>query len=432
MQVSDHFANRLPSAIRSAQIEFAKRKDGVQALNVAIGNVSLPMYPAMVERMKALGRPGSHFSEGVVSYTPTVGLDETREAFVKVIGASGFETSDLLVQITDGGSQAMELVALGLAGEIEGKKRPMLLIDAAYTNYQAMANRVGVRTVSVQRSLGEDGKFSLPSLDEIEAVIKKEKPSVMVVIPYDNPTGQFYKQADLDRLGELVVKHDMWLVSDEAYRELCYSGEKVSSVWGIDEKKVPGIGGRRVSIETVSKVWNACGLRVGALVTDSTELHQKSVAENTASLCTNALGQYVFGAIAHESAKNLKKWFGQQKQYYQPMMEKFEKKMKQLGADIIVSKPEAAIYSVVDVRQLVDKKFEADEFVSWCAREGWVDVKGKKMTLLAAPMRGFYGVASGEENPGRTQMRIAFVLSPQKMELVPELLVRLLDKYLGK
>ena len=144
--LSAHFAGRKPSVIRLAQIEFARRTDTVEAINVAIGNVSLPMHPAMIERLRTAGEPGSPFADGVVQYTATVGREETNQAFKNVIAASGFPTDLLHGQITDGGSQAMELVVVGCCGPAGSDESPLMLIDAAYTNYKSFADRLGRRT----------------------------------------------------------------------------------------------------------------------------------------------------------------------------------------------------------------------------------------------------------------------------------------------
>jgi aspartate aminotransferase len=420
-ELSELFKKRNPSAIRLAQIEFMKRTDGVDSVNTAIGNVSLPVHPALKVRMADLCSPESPFAESVVKYTATIGLEETRNAFLNIIGSSGFSTDGLKVQVTDGGSQAMELVVLAVCGPAASTEKPLLLIDPAYTNYNAMANRVSRRTISVTRHLQEDGRFSLPDVGEIEKIIKINMPGALVVIPYDNPTGQLYDQESMVLLGRLCVKHNMWLVSDESYRELNYTDQGCTSVWGLTENEVPGIQGRRVSIETSSKVWNACGLRVGALVTDNVELHEKSVAEYTANLCGNAIGQYVFGALAHETHSDLKAWYRKQREYYKPIMTALNKDLKKELPGIIVSEPDASIYSVVDVRNIAKPGFDARDFVLYCAREGRVEVEGKERTLLVTPMAGFYSISEGEKNPGKTQMRIAFVETPDRMRLVPRL-----------
>jgi aspartate aminotransferase len=372
-ELSEHYRGRLPSVIRMAQIEFMKRKGNIEAVNVAIGNVSLPMHPAMEKRMFELDAETSPFRNGVVKYTPTVGIEETREAFLNIIASSGFSVKGLYPQVTDGGSQAMELVILGACGPAGSDEKPLLLIDAAYTNYPAMARRTGRRTVSVQRTLQENGKFTLPDIEEIERVIETERPGGMVVIPYDNPTGHFCDHETMVMLAELCVQYNLWMISDEAYRELFYVKSKTSSIWGITDKEVYGIEGRRISIETASKVWNACGLRIGALVTDSKEFHDKAVAENTANLCTNAIGQYIFGALAHESHDDLRKWYEQQRVYYKPMISSLNIELKKALPGIIVSSPDASIYSVIDVRNIVPERFDAKDFVLYCASEGSVN-----------------------------------------------------------
>ncbi len=430
-QFSTHFEKIKPSAIRLAQIEFEKRTDSVEAINTAIGNVSLPMHPAMIERMKNLDSETSPFKEGVVRYTTTRGLEETNKAFMNIIAASGFKTEGLFSQITNGGSQAMALVILGVCGDAGTDDRPLLLIDAAYTNYGSFASRLGRKTVSITRTLNEDGSFSLPEFDEIEDLIKKYNPGALVVIPYDNPTGQFYTLDQMKQLAELCVKYDMWIISDEAYRELYYVEGDVSSIWGITEDMVSGITGRRISIESVSKVWNACGARIGALVTDNELFSERSVAENTAELCPPAIEQYIFGALAHEPVEKIQSWFDSQRAYYKQIGSDLISGFKEELPELIVSRPEASIYSVVDVRNITED-FDALDFVTFCASYGACEIDGKKYTLLVAPMAGFYTVKSGEKNPGLTQMRIAYVESLENMRKVPKLFADLLKQYLNK
>lgn len=430
--LSKHIRSRNPSAIRLAGIRFAGRRDGTRALNVAIGNVSLPMHPAMIHRLHGLAAPESPFCEGVVRYTPTVGTDETRRAFLNVLGASGLPTQGLHVLVTDGGSQAMELVTLACCGPAGTTEAPLLLIDAAYPNYKAFAQRLGRATVSFSRLLEDDGRFTLPRPEEIRDLLSRHRPGALVVIPYDNPTGQYYDHPTMVQLARLCVEHDLWMVSDEAYRELYYTGGRPTSIWAISEEEVPGITGRRISIETASKVWNGCGLRIGALVTDNLELHTRCEAENTASLCSNALGQWVFGALAGLSHEELRAWFHQQREYYRPMMEAFAAHTRELVPGVVVGQPSAALYTVVDLRRVVGPDFNAQDFVMWCAEEGAVDLDGEPWTLLLAPMPEFYSALSGADNPGRTQMRVAFVEAPEVMARVPVLLAALLQKYLKR
>jgi aspartate aminotransferase len=430
--LSEHFQTREPSDIRLTQIEFLKRTDQVVAVNTAIGNVSLPMHPAMMKRMFALGSSDSPFRKGVVKYSTTVGEPETNQTFLHLIESAGFSTQGLFAQTTDGGSHAMELAILGLCGPAGSKSKPLLVIDPTYTNYISMAERTGRKLVSVTRHLEEDGKFTLPKLSAIEKVIEEKKPGALLVIPYDNPTGQFFSQETLDELGKLCVKHNLWFLSDEAYREVFYTQEKTSSVWGITEEKVPGIMGRRISLETASKIWNACGLRIGAIITDNQEFHKRAVAENTANLCANVIGQYIFGALLHESKEQLHDWFRKQRSYYHKMAEEVTSGLKKELPELIISSPDASLYTVVDVRNILGSDFEARDFVMYCAREGHVSIKGVKTTLLVATMNGFYLSKPGKPNPGKTQMRIAYVEPPEVMAQVPKLFSHLLRDFQNK
>jgi len=431
MKISKHFQSRNPSAIRLASIEFAKRADvnEVTAINTAIGNVSLPAHPKLVGRLDNMRAKGSPMENGQIMYTATVGLKETNDAVLNIIAASGFDTTKLYSQITNGGSQAMEYILLGTCES--GDAAPVLLIDAAYTNYKAMAQRIKINTVSISRNLGIDGKFSLPNISEIEKVIEEHHPGAMVVIPYDNPTGQFYDHKTMIELGKLCVKYDMAMVSDEAYRELFYVNHDVVSIWGLTNAEVPGIEGNRISIETASKVWNACGLRIGAMVTDNKEYFEKSVNEGTADLCSPTPSQYIFGALAHESKEDLQAWFKKQRDYYFGMMNKATIELKEELPGVIVSSPDASIYSVVDVKNIAKQGFDAKEFVLFCAQEGRIPMDDENYTLLVAPMAGFYS-ARGENNPGNTQMRIAYVPTPEEMKKVPKLFAELFRQYEAK
>ncbi|MBN1900181.1 aminotransferase class I/II-fold pyridoxal phosphate-dependent enzyme [Candidatus Sumerlaeota bacterium] len=430
-ELSEHFKTRKPSAIRLAQIKFMERTDGAQEINTAIGNVTLPMHPAMRDRLFHMDAKESPFKDGVVKYSPTVGYPEANQSFLNIIASSGFDTQGLYSQITDGGSQAMELVVVGTCGNPGTGDKPLLLIDAAYTNYKAMAERTGRATVSVVRRLEENGKFTLPDLEKIEHTIQKYKPNALVVIPYDNPTGHFYDQKTMARLGTLCVKYNMWMISDEAYRELFYIKEKTTSLWGLSEKEIPGIRGRRISIETSSKVWNACGLRIGAIITDNEEFNRRCIAENTANLCPNVIGQYIFGALAHEKREDLQNWYAGLRSYYKDMMTRLTSDLKKLLPGIIVSSPDASIYSVIDVRNIAPEGFDSESFVLYCASEGKVELDGKMTTLLVSPMAGFYNVKKGEKNPGKTQMRIAYVETPENMKKVPGLFAELFEQYLN-
>lgn len=429
-QISNYYANKKPSGVRLANLKYANRTDDVALINGAIGNVSLPMHPKMIERLHNIGQPGSGFEEGVVKYAETSGSPEAKAAFLNMLKQEDFDTSNLQVLVTDGGSLAMEVALLGILGSAGQGDKPLLMFDPAYTNYNSLAQRIGRRTVTITRTLSEEGHFTFPSPDEMEAIIQKEKPGAILVIPYDNPTGQMYDYDILRTIAELCVKYNMWLLSDEAYRGLFYNEEnELVSVWGLTDEEVPGIEGRRLSIETTSKIWNACGLRIGAIITDNPLFYQQAVAEYTNNLCANTIGQYIFGAIAHETKEEIAEWMDHSRSYYKNISQGMHLGFKQLMPELIVSQPQASIYLIVDVRNIVKPGFSSDDFVSYCAEHGSVLLNGVPTTLLMTTMPGFYTLPAGADNPGRTQIRISFVETMDKLHQIPLLFKELLEQY---
>ena len=167
--LSAHFESRMPSDVRLAQMKYEERKVKPQAvINVGIGNVSLPMNPAMINRLFNMDAPDSPFSKGIVRYTTTAGFKETQDAFLNILKCQGFDTEKLQVLVTDGGSTAMELLLLGVCGPAGSDEKPLMVIDPAYTNYISFAERIGRKIVTVTRKMDESGKFSLPEIAEIE------------------------------------------------------------------------------------------------------------------------------------------------------------------------------------------------------------------------------------------------------------------------
>ena len=423
--LSSHFENRLPSAIREAQIIFAQREDKneIQVVNLAIGNVSLPMHPAMQNRLNEMGE--IRFKDGVVKYTPSVGTDEAREAFLNIIGSEGVDTSHLYCMITDGGSQAMELMMLGVCGP--SSEKPLILLDPAYTNYIEFGKRLSIPIVTANREISDDGTFEPLALDEIEKIIAENAPGGLLVIPTDNPTGQFLNQHQLIDLAKICVNHNIWIVSDEAYRQLYYGEDGSSSIWKITEEDVPGITGSRISIESSSKVWNACGLRIGGLVTDNLDFHTKAVSEYTANLCANAIGQEIFGSLAHESHHDLNAWYQRQRDYYSGLIMPLRENLMKEIPGLIVSNPEAAIYFVIDFRNICADTFDSRDFVKYCASRGKVRIDDQEFTLLLAPMNGFYS----DPKKGKTQMRVAMVESKELIDKTATILSGLYSSYLN-
>ena len=424
-KISSHYINRKPSSIRTAQISFNERSDknSIRPINLAIGNVSLPMHPAMIKRMGNLRDKNSPFANGVLRYTSSSGYEETIKAFLNIISYEGIKTSNLNCLITDGGSQAMEIVLLGVCGT--SNNTPIMLLDPAYTNYLEFSKRLSIPIVSVSRYIDDRGNFNTLNFEKINSLIKLKKPNGLVVIPYDNPTGQFINQRDLIKLASICVENKIWLISDEAYRQLYYEGNSSSTIWKITQNEVPHIDGFRISIESASKVWNACGLRIGGLVTDNKTFYNKSVNEYTSNLCANALGQYIFGALADISYDEINLWYLKQRNYYLPLMNSIRDSIIEKIPGVLISKPSAAIYLIIDFKNICKPEFDANDFIQYCAKKGCVKYNKIDYTLLFAPLNEFY---SGDEKV-KTQIRIAIVEKPKYLKLAPIILSELFKEY---
>ncbi len=426
--ISKHFIKREPSAIRNAQILFESRQDcsDVEVINLAIGNISLPMHPAMLSRLKDIGKPGSPFSEGIVQYTKSEGTLECKAAILNSINAELTQdiTKSIHCVITDGGSQAMELMLLGVSGT-QGSE-PILVVDPLYTNYVEFAKRLSTPMVSLERDLNADGSYGGLDMIKIRKKINADKPNGILIIPADNPTGLHMSQNSINEIARVCVEKDIWLISDEAYRNIYFSDSGPSSIWQISDKDVPGIQGRRISIESVSKVWNACGLRIGALVTDNEVMYKKVRSEYTANLCANVIGQYVFGAVGHMSSNEIIEWYSSQRDYYLKVLNRLIKGLKNELPGIILSSPGAAIYIVLDFKNITPSDFNTSKFIEYCSLNGKVRLGNKYYTLLLSPMKGFYNQTS----KGEKQARIAIVEPESKMKIVPQMLSLLLENYL--
>ena len=426
-RISEHYQNREPSAIRKAQILFnvRKDKDQINVINLAIGNISLPMHPIMIDAMASITKKESPFSDGIVKYTPSIGSTDCQNAIIHSIDAEldNRKLDRVKCVITDGGSQAMELMLLGVCGPSSAK--PILFIDPTYTNYIEFCKRLSIPYVISSRKIRSDGSFTGININEITEIIDRCNPSGIVIIPGDNPTGQLISQSEIFEIANICVEKDIWLISDEAYRSLYYTESGLASIWALNDQELPGISGRRISIESASKIWNACGLRIGSLVTDNEVFHEKVVSEYTANLCANAIGQYIFSSILKLPKHEIRTWFKNQRNYYRNLMLELRRNLLEKIPNLIVTKPESALYFVIDFKMIFDRKFNIEEFIEYCATKGKSRINNNDYTILLAPMTGFYD----NRTDGITQARIAIVESENSMKIVPDILLNLINNY---
>ncbi len=435
---SNFFNKVRPSGLRLAQTIFEKRvekdlknnKSPIEAINVAIGSVSLKTHPKLLERF--LNPKDKNLIEGIWRYGETPGTKKANEVFIKIIKA--FLPDDinpaLYSVVQEGGSAVMRTVILGVCGDAGSDERPLLVMNPTYTNYKAVADETGRKIVSVPRALDRKGNFSNVAIKEIEEAIKKYNPGGLLIIPYDNPSGQLMRQKTINEYARLCLENNMFIISDEAYRGLYYVDEEPPTIWKVTNKDVPGIEEAkiRISIESLSKTFNACGLRMGALVTDNKDFRDKASYTNTTYLCPSSISQHIIEALYDETKEDILNWIKKLRDYYNEILKELYEGFQKHLPGVIMSQPEASIYTVLDVREIAKPNFDAEDFVMFCAERGEVEIDGKRMTLLVSPMWGFYNVLEGR-NPGHTQMRIACVAPKEKMKYVPELFAKLFKQY---
>lgn len=422
--LSGYYQSLQPSPLRGAREIALRRKDRVEIIDTSIGSVSLPTHPAIQKRMEQFKHC---FSNGAIPYTSTAGTEEAKSALINIYAAMGVDISNLQIQITSGGSLAMQYGMLGICDQTKA----LIGFSPLYANYLSYGERFRILVKTLPRILTEEGRFTMPDIGEIEKFLQKEEPSALLVIPADNPSGAYFDQDKLVDLAKLCVRYNLWLVSDEAYFGLAYTAkENPSSIWRITDQQVPGIKGRRVGIHSASKNMNACGLRIGAMITDSEELAEKAINCASADLCAGIVDQYLFGALAEVSKENIRSFLADLRTYYEKMLWGFRNKLLTLEPNLIVSQPEASIYEVVDFSNVAPKGFRALDFINWAAKEGKVMIKGKPYIMIGAPMSGFYQPKQGEVNPGDRQIRVAFVRNNEEMLLGAEVLARQFETYL--
>ncbi len=436
---SNFFNNIKPSGLRMAQTVFEKRsqndiengKTPIEAINVAIGSVSLKTHPKLLERY--LNPQDETLIKGIWRYGETPGTKKANDVFIKIIYAFLPKNArpKLYSIVQEGGSAVMRTVFLGVCGDAGKDNRPLLVMNPTYTNYKAVSDELGRKIVSVPRALDRHGNFTHITVEEIEKAVKKYKPGALLIIPYDNPSGQLMRQKTINEYARICLKNSMFLVSDEAYRGLYYVEEDAPTIWKVTNKDVPGIEEAqiRISVESLSKTFNSCGLRMGAMVTDNELFRNRASAANTTYLCPSSIDQHIIEVLYDEKEEDILEWIASLKNYYKNVLEKLYKEFQNELPGLIMSRPEASIYTVLDVREIAKPGFDAEDFVMFCSEKGEVNIDGKRMTLLVSPMWGFYNVLEESKNPGKTQMRIACVEPEDKMDIVPYLFAELFKQY---
>jgi len=337
----------------------------------------------------------------VLPYGHSAGLWEYRDQLVRYYARHDVElTSDEIV-VTTGGSEAILFALLAVADPGD----EVVIPEPFYTNYLGFAMEAGVHVVPVTCSI-EDG-FALPPTEEIAAKITPRTRAVMICSP-NNPTGYVYTAEELLALRDLARKHDLFLLSDEVYREFTFDGTAAKSVLTLD-----GIADRAIMLDSISKRYSACGARLGCVVTKNREILDACLRMGQARLCPPTMEQLAAAKAVDTDPDYLRRVHAE----YRDRRDVVAEELSRIEG-VTSPLPRGAFYAMA--RLPID---DTDHFCRWLLEE--YDDDGE--TVMLAPAAGFYATPG----LGKDEVRIAFVLNVESMRRAMQILKSGLDAYRG-
>jgi len=338
----------------------------------------------------------------VIEYSHSAGNESYRlklAAFYRNIGIS-VDYSDIL--ITTGASEAILFAMMSCLDPGE----EMITFEPLYANYIGFATSAGIKIIPVTSSIEND--FALPPIEEIEKKITSKTRGIIVCSP-NNPTGYLYSEEEFRKLRDIIIKYDLYLFSDEAYREFCYDGASFFS-----PMKLEGIDKNLIMIDSVSKRYSECGVRIGALVSRNKDVISTALKFAQARLSPPGLGQ-IAGEASIDTPPG---YFREVNEEYTARRDFMVEALNKIPG-VYCPKPKGAFYTVVKLP--VD---DADKFAQWILEE----FEYKKQTVMLAPASGFY-VTPGL---GKNEVRIAYVLNINDLNNAIETIAEALKVYPGR
>ncbi len=374
--------------------EEAKRK-GRHVFHLNIGQPDIKSPKVALDAVK-------NMTEQVIEYSHSAGNETYRRKLAAHYQGIGINVDHTEFLVTTGGSEAITFALLSTINPDE----EVIIPEPFYANYNGFSMSAGVKIVPVTSHIRNG--FALPPMAEFEKKITKKTRGIIVCNP-NNPTGYLYTKKELERLGEIVRKHDLFLFSDEVYREFCYDGEKHFSAMGLR-----GLERHVIMLDSVSKRYSMCGARVGTLVTKNKEVISTALKFAQARLSPPSYGQVAGEAALETPASYFREVI---KEYIERRNFMVEALNRMPG--VICPKPKGAFYTIVQLP--VD---DADNFAHWILS----DFEFKNQTVMMAPATGFYSTPG----LGKKEVRIAYVLKREDLALAMETLAEALKAYPGR
>ena len=371
----------------------AKQGKKIYQLNIGQPDIKTPEVAMQAVRDNSIE---------VLSYSHSAGFASYREKLAKYYERNEINVSSEDIIVTTGGSEAL----LFAMGTITDPGDEVIIPEPFYANYNGFATSSGVTIVPIESSI--ENNFALPPISEFEKLITANTKAILLCNP-GNPTGYLYTKEEIQQIADLALKHDLFVVADEVYREFTYDGVKHNSIMSI-----PELSNNAIMVDSVSKRFSMCGARIGCLVSKNKEVITTAMKFAQARLSPPTLAQ-----IASEAALDTKQ------EYFEEVNKEYTLRRNILveGLEKIegvkVAKPKGAFYCIAEL-----PIENADDFAQWLLE----DFEYEGETVMVAPAAGFYSTP----NTGLNQIRIAYVLKRENLERALKILEVAIKKYTSK
>lgn len=378
-----------------APLAAAAKERGTKVYHLNIGQPDLPTPQCGLDALKNIDRK-------ILEYSPSQGNLSYRKKLCDFYKKFNINVTPDDIIITSGGSEAVLFSFMSCLNPGD----EIIIPEPAYANYMAFAISAGAKIKTIATSI-EEG-FALPKVEQFEKLINERTRAIMICNP-NNPTGYLYTRREMNQIRDLVKKYDLYLFSDEVYREYIYTGSPYISAMHLQ-----GIENNTILIDSVSKRYSECGIRIGALITKNEEI-RKAVMK----FCQARLSPPLIGQIVAEASLDAPQ------SYYRDVYDEYVERRKCLidGLNRIPGVyspiPMGAFYTVAKLP--VD---DSDKFCRWCLEE--FSYEGE--TIMMAPASGFYTTPGA----GRNQVRIAYVLKREDLQRALFILQKALEAYPGR
>lgn len=393
MQISNRSRSMQSSPIRKlAPFADAAKRQGIHVYHLNIGQPDIKTPVCGLEALKGVDR-------SILEYSPSQGMLSLRAKMVSYYAEYGIDLSPDEIIITTGGSEAVEFAYMACLDPGD----EIIVTDPSYANYMAFAQSCGAVMKPIHTSI-EDG-FKLPPVERFEEQITPKTKAILICNP-NNPTGYLYTKEEMRRIRDIVKKHDLFLFSDEVYREFIYSKEPYISACHLE-----GIEQNVVLIDSVSKRYSECGIRIGALITKN-----KDIREAVMKFCQARLSPPLIGQIIAEASLSTPQEY--MTQVYDEYLARRNFLIDGLNKipGVYSPIPMGAFYTMV--RLPVE---DAEDFCKWCL----TDFSYNGQTVMMAPGSGFYT----DPSEGRDEVRLAYVLNREDLGKAMEVLAKALEVY---